>query len=291
MKELGNSNSRRVLINAKDRNSNSRRGFIPKEYRRRSSTSHARDYSKQSYLISITIPQPKLGIKIPKFLVKNMRIKFHRIDDHDHTYNQTNKKKNEKKKKKWTEKLLPKKGASIFSKFFGNKKKSSSSKNDQLDVNGLDDFYSLLVEGTTSEEDQPIFDDEDKRSKVRPQKVSLPLAYFFNMEKNEKNNKNNGDDVGNSNGLMVIGRQESSRHLIRIPSRKSTSSRRKLRIAIYVRKMGNDNKTAIRSEERDVGQELCKKRILMGGKCKPLNLSGTLQYDNNGILLPEAIGD
>ncbi|XP_010548772.1 PREDICTED: uncharacterized protein LOC104820098 [Tarenaya hassleriana] len=34
-------------------------------------------------------------------------------------------------------------------------------------------------------------------------------------------------------------------------------------------------------------EELCKKRILMGGKCKPLNRSGTLQYNRDGILLPE----
>ncbi|KAI5658639.1 hypothetical protein M9H77_27432 [Catharanthus roseus] len=40
---------------------------------------------------------------------------------------------------------------------------------------------------------------------------------------------------------------------------------------------------------KEGGYELCKKRILMGGKCKPLNLSGKLRYDENGILLPEEI--
>lgn len=42
--------------------------------------------------------------------------------------------------------------------------------------------------------------------------------------------------------------------------------------------------------EEDKGSkdtELCKKKILMGEKCRPLNKSGTLQYDENGILLPE----
>lgn len=33
--------------------------------------------------------------------------------------------------------------------------------------------------------------------------------------------------------------------------------------------------------------ELCKKRILMGEKCKALNLSGVLHYDKQGIILPE----
>lgn len=43
------------------------------------------------------------------------------------------------------------------------------------------------------------------------------------------------------------------------------------------------------SETKEGNQELCKKRILMGGKCKPLNVSGVLHYDQNGILLPEDV--
>lgn len=35
--------------------------------------------------------------------------------------------------------------------------------------------------------------------------------------------------------------------------------------------------------------ELCKKRILLGEKCRPLNPSGVLHYDDNGILLPEDV--
>ncbi|MCD7446460.1 hypothetical protein HAX54_007773 [Datura stramonium] len=40
-------------------------------------------------------------------------------------------------------------------------------------------------------------------------------------------------------------------------------------------------------EQEEVELELCKKRILMGGKCRPLSASGSLHYDQNGILLPE----
>ncbi|KAH0908616.1 hypothetical protein HID58_031937 [Brassica napus] len=32
-------------------------------------------------------------------------------------------------------------------------------------------------------------------------------------------------------------------------------------------------------------EELCKKRILMGERCKPINRSGVLQYDGDGILV------
>ncbi|XP_075505570.1 uncharacterized protein LOC142542685 [Primulina tabacum] len=43
-------------------------------------------------------------------------------------------------------------------------------------------------------------------------------------------------------------------------------------------------------EEEDERQmELCKKRILMGEKCRPLNVSGALHYDEAGILLPEDV--
>lgn len=42
-------------------------------------------------------------------------------------------------------------------------------------------------------------------------------------------------------------------------------------------------------KEETEGLELCKKRILMGSKCKPLNASGVLRYDENGILVPEEL--
>ncbi|XLR00007.1 hypothetical protein HN51_054736 [Arachis hypogaea] len=35
--------------------------------------------------------------------------------------------------------------------------------------------------------------------------------------------------------------------------------------------------------------ELCKRRILMGAKCKPLSSSGVLRYDKDGIHIPEII--
>ncbi|EPS66834.1 hypothetical protein M569_07944 [Genlisea aurea] len=36
-------------------------------------------------------------------------------------------------------------------------------------------------------------------------------------------------------------------------------------------------------------EELCKKRILMGEKCRALTLSGVLHYDENGVLLTEEL--
>ncbi|KAL7097041.1 hypothetical protein ACP275_10G117900 [Erythranthe tilingii] len=40
-------------------------------------------------------------------------------------------------------------------------------------------------------------------------------------------------------------------------------------------------------QETNKELELCKKRILMGEKCRPLNRSGALHYDEHGILLPD----
>nr|GMD03576.1 uncharacterized protein LOC107772263 [Ipomoea batatas] len=42
-----------------------------------------------------------------------------------------------------------------------------------------------------------------------------------------------------------------------------------------------------KTEEEDEGLELCKKRILMGERCRALSTSGSLHYDGNGVLLPE----
>ncbi|KAK6159855.1 hypothetical protein DH2020_003236 [Rehmannia glutinosa] len=57
------------------------------------------------------------------------------------------------------------------------------------------------------------------------------------------------------------------------------------------RDVSRREKKTSREEAKEEGNnremELCKKRILMGGKCRPLNPSGVLHYDKQGILLPE----
>ncbi|KAL7205332.1 hypothetical protein ACSBR2_018309 [Camellia fascicularis] len=52
-----------------------------------------------------------------------------------------------------------------------------------------------------------------------------------------------------------------------------------------IKKRDEEEKNGEKEEEE--AEELCKKRILMGEKCRPLNLSGALHYDKNGVLLPE----
>ncbi|KAL3755682.1 hypothetical protein ACJRO7_002693 [Eucalyptus globulus] len=52
----------------------------------------------------------------------------------------------------------------------------------------------------------------------------------------------------------------------------------------------NDNDDILTYEEEECEEvELCKSRILMGRRCKRLYGSSTLQYNNDGILLPKSL--
>ncbi|OMO96693.1 hypothetical protein CCACVL1_04831 [Corchorus capsularis] len=105
-----------------------------------------------------------------------------------------------------------------------------------------------------------------------------------------------GDDHGKNNSLSIVlagdrtgsqkvaGKEESDDLSPSPPSkvplvtRNGSSSRRRLKVSFM---------TVKKLMGRDSGKnELCKKRILMGGKCRPL---GAIQYDENGFLLPEII--
>ncbi|XP_021283035.1 uncharacterized protein LOC110415666 [Herrania umbratica] len=69
----------------------------------------------------------------------------------------------------------------------------------------------------------------------------------------------------------VMGKQEKKSST----SRTTPTTRRKLKIAWSMKKMMGG------ATEK---QELCKKRILMGVRCRPI---ATIQYDENGVLLPD----
>nr|XP_043618833.1 uncharacterized protein LOC122590719 [Erigeron canadensis] len=68
--------------------------------------------------------------------------------------------------------------------------------------------------------------------------------------------------------------------LARVPSR-GLNGLRKVGRAVSMRKHEEEE------GKEDEGDELCKKRIMMGNKCRPLNVSGSLHYDKNGVLVPE----
>ncbi|XP_022033061.1 uncharacterized protein LOC110934182 [Helianthus annuus] len=64
--------------------------------------------------------------------------------------------------------------------------------------------------------------------------------------------------------------------LVRVPSRGLKKIGRAVSMRMHEAK-----------DVEDGSLELCKKRIIMGRKCRPLNVSGALHYDKNGVLVPE----
>uniref|UniRef100_A0A2N9ITY1 Uncharacterized protein n=1 Tax=Fagus sylvatica TaxID=28930 RepID=A0A2N9ITY1_FAGSY len=101
--------------------------------------------------------------------------------------------------------------------------------------------------------------------------------------------------VVTTSSFRLTGKQGSSGHLIRVPS-KILTTRQKLKVARSLRKKENkqleqdseqESDEKVRDEKGDL--ELCKKRILMGAKCRPLGFSGILRYGKDGILLPEVL--
>ncbi|EXB56801.1 hypothetical protein L484_004108 [Morus notabilis] len=208
--------------------------------------------SQNSYFITITISQRKISIKIPKLLAKIMQKQLH-------GYKRTNPKKQ----------LFRRKVLSIFTNAFGNKKSP-------VRGHGLGDSESEM------------------RTKV----------FGFIQDKSNKTERNTnafghcGERVciadGNfSTGMTVIGKRESSRMLIKVSSKVLLPQRRWRwkRIGPLRKAFGKEGSELKRIKATKGGEslELCKKRILIGRKCKPLNISGTLQYDKDGILIPEEL--
>lgn len=224
------------------------------------------DSTQVSYLISIKIHQPKIRIKIPKLIVKTMRFNPTETNNKNTSVDCAESPKTTLFSKPRKLLLSTTKVGSIFTSVFHNKKhqqpqppEGSSSNNKCLDCGNIPAKYSRENSGSLKK----------KRSNNAPtmagkltQKVLLPGSKK-RVEVEEP---------------MVIGKQESSGKLVRVVSSTVVQTRRN--------KLRKFNKKDL-EKGKDGDVELCKKRILMGGKCKPLNISGTLHYDNNGILLPD----
>ncbi|KAF1878626.1 hypothetical protein Lal_00047297 [Lupinus albus] len=116
---------------------------------------------------------------------------------------------------------------------------------------------SLEPDGTASSEGK-----QNKKYK-KPVKMSLPLLSFL-----DKKNK------GWRNFKVSIRFSKVRRKMVRSVMKRKVTKQSK--------KKGDKYGNKERGEE-----ELCKKRILMGVKCKPLSSSGILRYDEDGIFLPE----
>lgn len=227
-----------------------------------------------SYFFSMNISQPKVRVKFPRVVLKTMQ----RRSSSEH---ESFKEGGKVKKRVSPKGLLPMKVGRACSNFFRCKKGSikegscsSSIDNDR-------------VRGKNA------FDLADKKEAERLRKVKMEEMGLLKLSFKSLMKKRNGDCSGTDaidGGSNDDQKQEGSHSLPRVPLRIMTAQHR-LKVARSMRKkmvkMGS-GKTDQEDGERSV-QELCKKRILLGEKCRPLNHSGTLQYDKDGVLLPETI--
>ncbi|KAA8545216.1 hypothetical protein F0562_020000 [Nyssa sinensis] len=276
--------------------------------------------SPLSYFISITIPQPKLRIKIPKLLVKTMQRRSQKCSNEADEFDQN---KNKNKCVKPRRLFLRKKVGSIIHNVFGSKKSQEIMEELEEDnekklncgdgpfqistpETKISKSYSLkeILEIENEREKQEMLeglkssqqsDMADKQPLKGPGSLSLSGLFitkdhlsFIKGKMNKACNCSYRDkrgDNGVGSSFRVIGKQESSSNLTRVPSGRAIGCRN-------IRRVKSTRKKVTKQVEEDSeqeGEELCKKRILMGGRCRTINLSGALHYDENGILLPEAI--
>lgn len=201
-----------------------------------------------SSFINITFPQPKIRIKLPKLLAKTLRRR------NPQKCNDTGNANDKKKQKKNNNNNRSTKPGNIFSKRVGSI------------VSNV--FGNKKPAAKSSGRKDEIGNEETEEAKME---AKTPLHLPENFD--ERN-----------------GKQVSSSNLIRVSNRKVRRGRSVRKKEITDRAEGNENEGEKEEEEEERGEEeeeLCKKRILMGQKCRPLHQSGVLRYDGNGVLLPE----
>uniref|UniRef100_A0A7N0TGA8 Uncharacterized protein n=1 Tax=Kalanchoe fedtschenkoi TaxID=63787 RepID=A0A7N0TGA8_KALFE len=68
---------------------------------------------------------------------------------------------------------------------------------------------------------------------------------------------------------------------------KQVAAARKARLLRRISAKGRADDDEAKKKECGGEMELCKRKILMGVKCRPINKSGKLHYGEDGIILPE----
>ncbi|KDP23428.1 hypothetical protein JCGZ_23261 [Jatropha curcas] len=276
--------------------------------------------NSNSYLFSITISQPKIRIKIPKLLAKTMQKRSNGASNIDHV---------KEKKKKWgkfgsifSSIFNTKKSPKVQRNDDDNISTDHQTGPSEAKIlKRVDQYFAVLDDHDSSSSTSYSFnrllqiedEEEEKRSNKEKKgksnkqpnkaekhlKVSPSLSRLFRKSTSCNNfikSKNHNISPTNVGKIAeaVVGGQASrvafnrstsdTMNLQQAPSRISTTHR-KLKMA----QSSSNQETSEREDRGGEQQELCKKRILMGEKCRPLSYSGTLQYDKDGTLLPDAI--
>ncbi|KAJ6683091.1 F2P16.13 PROTEIN-RELATED [Salix koriyanagi] len=258
------------------------------------------------------MPRTNIRIRIPKLLAKTMQRRSNGCPA-DHT-------KAKKERVVKSESLLSMKVGIFFSSVFRKKKPPKACSKVHKNGDGYLPFgvaerpaspencafKKLLEIQEEEEEEEPEVEKRERTPSTAEDdylRVSFPFSSFFSKcasldlfrgKINTGNGWNHKLLGGGGMSDTLTERKDSRSNLLRNSSRVLRSRLQKLKMA------GSFAKTAtrqvrgkseqIREERREEGgEELCKKRILMGEKCKPLNFSGSLHYDEDGILLPEVL--
>lgn len=120
----------------------------------------------------------------------------------------------------------------------------------------------------------------------RKDKRPLTLSSFTDQKRGWSFFKTNycseaAEDSTDVPSWKVLGIKVRSCRLVRVVSRIQSITRSMKK---KVRKQTEYDRNREEDEEEQLC--LCKKRILMGARCKPLHFSGALQYDTDGLLMP-----
>ncbi|KAL0718112.1 hypothetical protein Bca4012_067434 [Brassica carinata] len=140
-----------------------------------------------------------------------------------------------------------------------------------------------------------VKEEKGKRGFIRPRlifpvkKMTCVISGVFSRKKTLKGeNRGHGDDSAEET-LAVVKTKPKHNSL----QKKSfwKSARIRLKILILGKRLKTRRRRirrrSVNLSEGNGEEELCKKRILMGERCKPINQSGVLQYDGDGIIVPE----
>ncbi|GLT94852.1 hypothetical protein SLE2022_125690 [Rubroshorea leprosula] len=208
-----------------------------------------------TFFFSIAVADhPKIRIKIPKVLVKAVLRKGNE-NNTGHGGDQGERKKRKRKLGK-LKRIIPRKVCSMLSNVFSGGKSQERRYTDEWRVGK-----------------------EKRGNKFRP------------MEQAFKGKNNGGEG---SDGMVIVGKQGRSRRLnsrtlLSYWKMKKGRSSMRGNWGNFKQINGGETEQEEEGEEEEEEYELCKRRILMGGRCRPLNPSGFLQYDKDGILVPDIL--
>ncbi|MBA0687418.1 hypothetical protein Goari_014961 [Gossypium aridum] len=195
-----------------------------------------------SYVVTITLPQPTIRIKIPRVFIKAVQSRRSQSVSENGSKSM---------KKHW------KKVGSMFSKVFG-KKKTVAKTDSKAESENLE----LHSNGDDGDGDGDDDDGEMEKLKNMFERVENDSSIVDDIDPNVACNvgQKSGNTINGRKGIVRMKKTGGFNGSASFRSNTRRSFHGKLKTAWWMKKMGRKTEKI----------ELCKKRILMGGKCRPL---------------------